>query len=103
MSDLKDKNGLSLPLKDCETMRIVLERYGITDTGPIDDKNLYVLNDNATAAKIRKVLKSIKHRISSNPEKNFLVIYVLAGHGMIDSGKQVMLLNEFNQAKGFYK
>ena len=41
-------------------------------------------------------MKNIKQRIGSNPEKNFLVVYVLAGHGMIDSGKQVMLLNEFH-------
>ena len=77
-------------------MRVQLEQYGIKDTGPVDDKNLYVLNDNATAAKIRDVMKNIRHRISSNPEKNFLVVYVLAGHGMIDSGKQVMLINEFH-------
>ena len=87
MSNLKDKNGASLPLKDCEEMREALKRYGITDTGPIGDENLYVLNDNATAAKIRKVMQNIRHRIASDPEKNYLVVYVLAGHGMIVSGK----------------
>ena len=96
MSDLKDKKGASLTFKDCELIKEVLDRYDIRDTGPVDDKNLYVLNDSATSAKIIQVMKNIRQRIGSNPEKNFLVVYVLAGHGMIDSGKQVMLLNEFH-------
>ena len=49
MPDLKDaKTGEKLCWKDCEIMRDAFQRYGITDTGPIDDKNLYILNDNAT-------------------------------------------------------
>ena len=78
-------------------------QYGIEDTGPIGDENLYVLNDEASARKMLKVMKSIRSRIMSNPEKNYLVIYMLAGHGMISTGKQVMLLNEFNKNTGFYK
>ena len=41
-------------------MRSILEKYDIKDTGPIDDENLYLLNDNATSAKMNhKVLRSI--------------------------------------------
>ena len=45
----------------------------------------------------------IKRRIEKNPDKKYLVIYVLAGHGMITAGKQVMLMNEYNDKTGFYK
>ena len=84
-------------------MREALERYGIKDTGPIEDENLYVINDNATFKKTSSIMKNIRQRIANNPDKNYLVVYVLAGHGMIAAGKQVMLLNEFNKSTGFYK
>ena len=84
-------------------MRTVLEMYDIKDKGPIDNKNLYVLNENATLKKIIEVMTSIRMRMKENPDKNFLVIYVLAGHGMICDGKQVVLLNEYSSFSGFYK
>ena len=103
MADLKDKNGEGLCWKDCETMREVLEEFGVTDTGPIEDKNMYIIKDNATIKKTNAVIKSLKVRLKANPKKNFLVIYVLAGHGMIAGGKQIMLLNEYSKNTGFYK
>lgn len=38
-----------------------------------------------------------------NPDKNFLIVYVLASHGIQSSGKQVVLLNEFHAGTGFYR
>ena len=38
-----------------------------------------------------------------NPDKNYLIVYVLASHGIQSSGKQIVLLNEFNKGTGFYK
>lgn len=38
-----------------------------------------------------------------NPDKKFLIFYVLAGHGMMVSGRQNMLINEFDPNKSFYK
>ena len=90
MDNLRDKkSGASVTAQDCALMRGTLERYGITDVGPLNDENenLYVVNDNATAAKMREVMKSIKDRIKSDKEKNYLVIYVLAGHRMMTAGK----------------
>ena len=45
----------------------------------------------------------IKKRIKAEPKKNFLVLYVIAGHGMNQNGKQIVMLNEFNKSGGFYK
>ena len=104
MPDLKSKkSGKSYSWKDCEKMRECLERYNITDTGPIEDKNLYVIDDNATAAKMKKVMSSIRRRLRAEPNKNFLIVYVFAGHGMNACGKQVMLLNDYDEKTGFYK
>ena len=103
MPDLKCKRtGKSLSWEGCETMQKCLERYNITDTGPIDDKNLYVLNDNATAAQMKRVMANIRKRLDE-PNTNFLIVYVFAGHGMDAFGKQVMLLNEYNKKTGFYQ
>ena len=97
------KTGESFCWADCETMRKCLERYSITDTGPVDDKNMYIINDNATSAKMRKVMTNIRKRLLAEPHKNFLIVYVFAGHGMNACGKQVLLLNEYNKKSGFYK
>lgn len=42
-------------------------------------------------------------KFKSDPDKNFLVIFVVAGHGMNDSGHQVLLINEFDDNTKFYK
>jgi hypothetical protein len=38
-----------------------------------------------------------------NPLQNHLIIYILAGHGMHDNGKQIVLLNEWDGPNSFYK
>ena len=49
-------------------------------------------------------LNSELHRLfKSFPEKTVLALSCFASHGMIFSGRQVILLNEFDSAKGFYK
>ena len=104
MPDLKDpETGESYCWRDCENMRNSLEQYGITDTGPVENKNLYILNENATQTKVLEVMNNIKTRIEAEPNKKFLVVYVISGHGMSANGKQVVLLNEYNEASGFYK
>ena len=90
MDDLKDDKGNSLCWKDCLDMKQVLERYSITDTGPND---LYIMNEENTMQKVVKVIVHIKKRFKKHPDKKFLIVYVLAGHGMQDSGQQIILLN----------
>ena len=68
-------------------MRLAIERYGITDTGPVEDKNLYILNDDATKVKVSRVMANIRERVDSEPDKNFLIVYVIAGYAMDACGK----------------
>ena len=49
-------------------------------------------------------LNSELHRLfKSFPEKTVLALSCFASHGMIFNGRQVILLNEFDSARGFYK
>lgn len=84
-------------------MKNALERYGITDKGPKvnrvkeiplkdapkekdKEENMYVMN-NPTDKEKNWVLKHIKTRLKNHPNENFLIVFVLAGHGMHDNGK----------------
>ena len=88
MDDLIDaKTGEALCWKDCKTLYGALERYGITDTGPVGDEQLYILNDDATSKKKSHIVSNIRNRLKNNPEKKYLIIFMMAGHGMIESGK----------------
>ena len=87
---------------DCAALRIALAKYHITDTGPGD---IYRIEDNPSAEHKDAILLSIKKRLRDNPHKNFLIVFVLAGHGGQEGSKQVLLLNEFKErskGKGFY-
>ena len=42
-------------------------------------------------------------KLRANPDTNYLILYVFAGHGMNVSGQQVLLINEFEKSKNFYK
>ena len=103
MPNLYDKKGEPICWKDCETMRKALEPYGLKDTGPIEDQNMYVVNDNATFKKVSGIMTNIQRRMNANPEKRYLVVYVIACHGMNNGGEQMIVLNEFNKKTGFYK
>ena len=38
-----------------------------------------------------------------NPHETVFALFCFASHGMIQDGRQVILVNELNQMKGFYK
>ena len=44
----------------------------------------------------------MKH-LRNNPERNYFIFYLLAGHGMIVNGSQAVLLNQFDKSPTFYK
>ena len=47
--------------------------------------------------------KQLRRRIYKNPELKFLIMYAIAGHGMLwQNGQQVVLINTFNKKTGFY-
>ena len=80
MDNLVDKEGNSLCWKDCMEMRHTLTYYGF----PLDDwNNIWFLNDVGYAKNIVKMNTELKKRFARQPEKRFLVVSTLAGHGMM--------------------
>ena len=51
----------------------------------------------------QNTLNKITRRIKGQPEEQFLVILLFAGHGILKQGVQNIVLNEFNPKDGFYK
>ena len=87
---------------DCAAFRTALDQYHITDAGPGD---IYRIEDNPSSEHKDAILLSIKKRLRDNPTKKFLIVFVLAGHGMQQGSRQVLLLNEFKEkasGRGFY-
>ena len=73
MDDLPDSK------KDCAAFRAAFNKYEITDTGPGD---IYKIEDNPSTEHKDAVFLSIRKRLRDNPSKNYLIVFVLAGHGM---------------------
>jgi hypothetical protein len=71
--------------------------YNITDTGP---DGMYILK-NSTFNQWRAVKIHISKRVTSNPDKGFLILSLFAGHGILKEGRQIVLTNEIN--KDFYR
>ena len=84
---------------DCAEFKVALDQYQITDAGPGD---IYRIEDNPSGDHKDAVLLSIKKRLRDNPTKQFLIVFVLVGHGMQQGSRQVLLLNEFD-GRSFYK
>ena len=92
-----------LPLSEhnCTTLRAALEKYDFVDTGP---GGVYNLDDDPTKADADEVVFSIRKRLTDNPQKNFIIVYILSGHGIQDSQrKQALVLNEFHDKTRYYK
>ena len=83
---------------DCATIKTALDRYNVTDTCD----GLYWMED-PDQMRIKQVKSSLLKKLRNNPKEKILIVFVLAGHGMQMSGKQVLLINEFNKYTGFYK
>ena len=49
------------------------------------------------------ILKELNQLFKSLPQETILALSCFASHGMIQDGRQVILLNEFVSSKGFYK
>ena len=64
---------------DSASLKAVLDKYGFSDTGPED---IYTIDEDPSYEKIQSVIFSIKRRISENPAQNYMIIFILVGHGM---------------------
>ena len=66
-----------------------------------------MLDENSREEDFDQVLEQIEKDLSmgneSNPLTNYMIIYHFAGRGVLNSGQQYFVLNEFDKEKKFYK
>ena len=53
-------------------------------------------------ALVDQVRTGIRKRIVASPDKKFLVVYVVACHGMQVAGRQVALINGLDKLSSFF-
>ena len=83
--------------EDCDTLEDAFSRFEFTDPG-----NIYRLH-NPTSKQVRDVRLAVVKRIREHPEKKFVVVYLIAGHGIQINGQQTVVINEFDKSKRFYR
>ena len=49
------------------------------------------------------LIHKLNHLFKKFPQETVLALSCFAGHGMIKDSRQVILVNEFDSSKGFYK
>ena len=88
---------------DIREFKKSMEKYNVYERKDLE----LTLKINATSKDVNDVLhrlfKMIKDGKKAKPQKNYLVIFLFAGHGMIKDGSQVLLYNEFDKKTGYYK
>ena len=65
--------------EDIDAIRIMAARYIISDYGR---KGQYILDYTPSYRKVFKTRVGISKRLKAHPDKTFLLLYALAGHGM---------------------
>ena len=86
---------------DCQVLGQCLEKY------QIKTKNVYNLSNNPTKGEVERGIAQLSARLRAGkkkrPMERYLIIFLFAGHGLQKEGAQVMLYNEYDPAKHFYK
>ena len=73
----------------------VFTRFNRNDDG---DYIIYKLFG-SSKAEYNQVRREVNLKIKSNQDQTFLIVYVLAGHGCVKDGKQMLLLTEENDER----
>ena len=71
--------------KDMAAFRNALKYFGLTKEY-MSPENIVELKDITSKMDCFKAIVGVKKRIKLTPEKNFLILWCLAGHGMNWSG-----------------
>ena len=72
-------------------MKRVLRRFKFTE-----QENIISLEEDPNFARVLEAVAKVKKQIRNNPDLHYVIFAVLAGHGMVDQGSQVVLLNEYS-------
>ena len=70
--------------QDIEDFREPMKRYGITNSGPLSEftgRSMYDLKD-PTVKQLSDARSHFKKRLNSEPERNFLIFFIFACHGI---------------------
>ena len=71
--------NLDMCKSDCEIVRRTLKKFQVTDTGK---DGIYNLVNDPTLVQVVNATADIRRRLKRNPDKLFLIFYMIAGHGM---------------------
>ena len=91
-------DDLPATIEDIACAKSCLSHYGITEKSA----KFYELHD-PSEKECNAAFKEISKTLQANSEENYLILLFLAGHGMNDSGQQILLINEFAKSTNFYK
>ena len=63
---------------------------------------MFKMLDEPTLEQMKATRTELKKLLKENEHKKILVVYVFAGHGIVEAGTQAVVLNEFRKSTGFY-
>ena len=81
-----------------------MKKYGIVNSGPVNPKSqrcMYDLRD-PSWSHLKEARTHLRKRFINEPHRNFLVFFIFACHGIVDSGKQTVMVNDFNKRTQYY-
>ena len=86
--------------KDCDNFKECLKKYQIKGEDVIDLRN-------PSSKKVEEVMKQLSKRMregkNKTPTERYFIIFLFAGHGILEEGTQILLYNEYNKKTGFYE
>ena len=74
----------------------IVNRFGFTSDQQLSLLEPRIKHCNNMTSELGRLFKS-------NPHETIFALFCYSSHGMIQDGRQVILVNEHNKAKGFYK
>ena len=89
-------DDLEAPKKDCQIFHEVMQKF------PIKEENQFFMYD-PSSKEMNKLMMDLYKRFRKNKDTNYVLIFVVAGHGMNADGMQVLPLNEFDPNSNWYK
>ena len=84
---------------DVKWLEEAISKYGHVDFGP---DNMFRMLDGPSRKTMDAARAKLKELLQKNKHKKVLVAYIFAGHGIVESGSQTVVLNDFKKSEGFY-
>ena len=84
--------NLDTSLDECDSFRKAIKMYSVKD-----ENEYFVLNP--TSKDVQALEQKLVMKFITEKSKNFLLIFVVASHGMNLDGQQVVVLNEFDAVR----